>query len=203
VVAGLGVYTRMRSLWLLLSVVLLACASKPQPVTQPSNTSARSASEAGSGTKLDLVAIDAPPSGGYFGLEIVIEASGPLFAVHWNGLSEEMEPPISIDSSPAHTIEVLRTELDDDRIATMPVTLILDRRVPWSFVAQICEIAQATRHPQANFAFVSAGGTQKTWITIDLGPGGTQVTQPGNTAWIDAHRRLLAAARARKPVELH
>jgi hypothetical protein len=175
-----------------LALVLLACASKPQPVAQPSNT----------GTKLDLVAIDAPPSDGQFGLEIVIEASGPLFAVHWNGLSDEMEPPISIDSTPAGAIEVLRSELDDDRIATMPVTLILDRRVPWSFVAQILQVAQATHHPQANFVFATKTA-QKTWITIDLGPGGTQVTLPGETTWLDAHPRIVAAAHAGKPVELH
>lgn len=171
-------------------------------MSAPSNAVAPRPDAAGSATNLDLVTIDAPPSGGRFGLEIVIEASGPLFAVHWNGLSEDMEPPISIDSTPAHTIEVLRSELDDDRIATMPVTLILDRRVPWSFVAQISQVARATHHPQVNFVFAAAGGA-KTWITIDLGAGGTQVTLPAETPWKDAHTRVLAAARAGTPVELH
>lgn len=191
----------MRLICLLVLVALLACSNHAKPVSQPSNVSAPS-SDAEPTTSLDLVAIDASPSDGRFGLEIVIEATGPLFAVHWNGLSDEMEPPISIDSTPTSAVDVLRSELADARIETMPVTLILDRRVPWSFVAQILQVAQATHHPQANFVFAAAGGA-KTWITIDLGPGGTQVTQPGDTAWSDAHTRVLAAARMRKPVELH
>jgi len=189
---------------LVLSVALLACSNNARPVSQPSNVSAPS-SDAEPTTNLDLVAIDAPPSDGRFGLEIVIEATGPLFAVHWNGLSEEMEPPISIDSTPTSAVDILRSELDDARIETMPVTLILDRRVPWSFVAQVLQVAQATHHLQANFVFVSARATRpsRTWIAIDLGPGGTQLTLPGQTPWSDAHERVLAAAGAGKPVELH
>jgi len=148
------------------------------------------------------VAIDAPPRNEPFGLRIVIEANEPRFAVRWEGMADETMPPISVDRTPARAVETLRSELADDRLEWMPVSLVVDRQVPWSFVAQIAQVAQATHHLRANFAFVTSQGAAKTWVTIELGPGGALVALPGDTEWSDAHVRVLAAARAGKRVEL-
>src|SRR5262249_6025805 len=141
----------------LLPLVLLACSSNPQRLPSNSRPEGRTGS-----SNLELVTIDAPPSTAPFGLTIVIEANGPRFAVRWEGLAARPMPPISVDSTPTRAVETLRTELADDRIETMPVSMIVDRRVPWSFVAQITQVAQATHHPQANFAFL-AKDASKTW----------------------------------------
>ena len=178
------------------ALAVAACHS-PSPTAPSNHTEA-----AGETAPLDLVALDAPQVAAPFGLEIVIETQPSGYAVHWNALSEEMTPPISTDRTPRAAVELLRTELADERIESMPVSLILDRRVPWSFVAGIVEVAEATHHPQANFAFAANGGG-RTWVTIRLGPDGTQLTQRADMAWADAHAQIVAAARAGQAVELH